>query len=92
MTLLVVHIPREFIPSVEKGFREAMKTGVLAGYEVPSLKVRLFDGSFHQVDSDSFSFEQAAKFAFREACRKANPILVRTYHEIGSNHSRRKYR
>ena len=53
-----------------------MKTGVLAGYEVPSLKVRLFDGSFHQVDSDSFSFEQAAKFAFREACRKANPILL----------------
>jgi elongation factor G len=49
---------------------------VLAGYEVPSLKVRLFDGSFHQVDSDSFSFEQAAKFAFREACRKANPILL----------------
>ncbi len=69
-------VPREFIPSVEKGFKEAMKTGVLAGYEVPSLKVRLYDGSFHQVDSDSFSFEQAAKFAFREACRKANPILL----------------
>jgi elongation factor G len=69
-------IPREFIPSVEKGFKEAMKSGVLAGYEVPSLKVRLYDGSFHQVDSDSFSFEQAAKFAFREACRKANPILL----------------
>ncbi|MDB5228979.1 MAG: fusA [Bacteroidota bacterium] len=69
-------IPREFIPSVEKGFKEAMKTGVLAGYEVPSLKVRLHDGSFHQVDSDSFSFEQAGKFAFREACKKANPILL----------------
>jgi elongation factor G len=69
-------VPREFIPSVEKGFKEAMKTGVLAGYEVPSLKVRLYDGSFHQVDSDSFSFEQAAKFAFREACKKANPILL----------------
>lgn len=69
-------IPKEFIPSVEKGFREAMKTGVLAGYELPSLKVRLYDGSFHQVDSDSFSFEQAAKFAFREACKKANPILM----------------
>ena len=69
-------IPKEFIPSVEKGFKEAMKTGVLAGYEVPNLKVRLFDGSFHQVDSDSFSFEQAAKFAFREACRKSNPILL----------------
>ncbi len=69
-------IPKEFIPSVEKGFKEAMKTGVLAGFEVPGLKVRLHDGSYHQVDSDSFSFEQAAKFAFREACKKANPILL----------------
>jgi len=69
-------VPREFIPSVEKGFKEAMKSGVLAGYEVPGLKVRLYDGSFHAVDSDSFSFEQAAKFAFREACKKANPILL----------------
>lgn len=69
-------IPKEFIPAVEKGFKEAMKTGVLAGYELPSLKVRLYDGSFHPVDSDSFSFEQAAKFAFREACKKAKPILL----------------
>jgi elongation factor G len=69
-------IPREFIPAVEKGFKEAMKAGVLAGYEVPSLKVRLYDGSFHQVDSDTFSFEQAGRFAFREACKKANPILL----------------
>lgn len=69
-------VPREFIPAVEKGFKEAMKTGVLAGYEVPSLKVRLYDGSFHAVDSDAFSFEQAAKFAFREACKKAQPMLM----------------
>lgn len=69
-------IPREFIPSVEKGFKEAMKTGVLAGYELPSLKVRLYDGSFHAVDSDTFSFEQAAKFAFRDACKKAGPMLM----------------
>lgn len=69
-------IPREFIPAVEKGFKEAMKTGVLAGYELPGLKVRLFDGSFHAVDSDSLSFELAAKAAFREACRKADPILM----------------
>lgn len=69
-------IPREFIPAVEKGFKEAMKTGVLAGYELPGLKVRLFDGSFHAVDSDSLSFELAAKSAFREACRKADPILM----------------
>src|SRR5690554_641341 len=69
-------VPREFIPAVEKGFKEAMKTGVLAGYEVPSLKVRLYDGSFHPVDSDTFSFEQAAKFAFREASKKAEPMLM----------------
>lgn len=69
-------IPKEYIPSVEKGFKEAMRTGVLAGFEMPNLKVRLFDGSFHQVDSDSLSFELAAKMAFREACRKAKPILM----------------
>ncbi len=69
-------VPKEFIPAVEKGFKEAMKTGVLAGYEVPSLKVRLYDGSFHAVDSDTFSFEQAAKFAFREGCKKAQPMLM----------------
>jgi elongation factor G len=69
-------IPREFIPSVEKGFKEAMKNGVLAGYEVENLKVTLFDGSFHAVDSDQLSFEVAAKSAFREACKKANPVLL----------------
>ncbi|MCB9032466.1 MAG: elongation factor G [Chitinophagales bacterium] len=69
-------VPKEFIPAVEKGFKEAMKTGVLAGYDVPSLKVTLNDGSYHQVDSDSFSFEQCAKFAFREACKKAGPIIL----------------
>jgi elongation factor G len=69
-------IPREFIPAVEKGFKEAMKTGVLAGYEVDSLKVRLFDGSYHQVDSDALSFELAAKLAFRTASKLAKPILL----------------
>ena len=69
-------IPREFIPAVEKGFKEAMKNGALAGYEVQNLKVRLFDGSFHSVDSDSLSFETAAKFAFREASKKANPVIL----------------
>jgi elongation factor G len=53
-----------------------MKNGVLAGYEVPDLQVRLFDGSFHQVDSDAVSFEICAKIAFKEACRKAHPILL----------------
>jgi elongation factor G len=69
-------IPKEFIPSVEKGFAAAMSTGVLAGFNIDNLKVRLFDGSFHAVDSDSLSFEIAARSAFREACRKANPILL----------------
>ncbi len=69
-------IPREFIPSVEKGFGAAMSNGVLAGFPVDNLKVRLFDGSFHAVDSDSLSFEIAARTAFREACRKANPVLL----------------
>lgn len=69
-------IPREFFPAVEKGFKDAMKNGVLAGYPVDALKVRLFDGSFHPVDSDSLSFETAAKFAFREACKLAQPVLL----------------
>jgi elongation factor G len=69
-------IPREFIPAVEKGFREAMKTGVLAGYQIDRMKVRLFDGSFHAVDSDSISFELAARQGFRESARSAQPILL----------------
>jgi elongation factor G len=69
-------IPKEFIPSVEKGFKEAMKTGVLAGFNVDSLQVTLFDGSFHPVDSDALSFEIAAKLAFRNSCPKANPVLL----------------
>ncbi|HNQ61346.1 MAG TPA: elongation factor G [Bacteroidia bacterium] len=69
-------IPREFIPSVQKGFEQAMSTGVLAGYPVDMLKVRLFDGSFHAVDSDALSFEICAKIAFREAAPKAKPVLL----------------
>ncbi|MFN7014637.1 MAG: elongation factor G, partial [Bacteroidia bacterium] len=69
-------IPREFIPSVEKGFRAAMQNGVLAGYPLDSLKVRLVDGSFHPVDSDALSFELCAKMAYREALSKAKPILL----------------
>ncbi len=69
-------IPREFIPSVEKGFKMAMQNGVLAGFPVANMKVRLFDGGFHPVDSDQLSFEMAAKIGFREAARKANPVLL----------------
>ena len=69
-------VPKEFIPSVEKGFTSAMANGVLAGYEAPSLKVTLKDGSFHPVDSDQLSFELAARLAFRHACPKAMPVLL----------------
>ncbi|MCS6823003.1 MAG: elongation factor G [Cytophagaceae bacterium] len=69
-------IPKEFIPSVQKGFEEAMKTGVLAGYPVESMRVRLFHGSFHDVDSDSLSFEIAARNGFREAAKNCNPKLL----------------
>lgn len=69
-------IPKEFIPAVEKGFKQAMQNGVLAGYAIESLKVRLFDGSFHPVDSDALSFELAAKIGFKEAARKASPVLL----------------
>ncbi len=70
------NIPREFIPSVEKGFKTAMQNGVLAGYQMDSMKVRLIDGSYHNVDSDSLSFELCAKMAYREAVKKAKPILL----------------
>ncbi len=69
-------VPREFFPAIQKGFEDSLSNGVLAGYPMSSLKVRLFDGSFHPVDSDSFSFEMAARFAFREACKMAGPVLL----------------
>ena len=70
------NIPKEFIPSVEKGFKLAMANGCLAGYEVQSMKVTLVDGSFHPVDSDQLSFEMAARMAFRHAYNKAKPVLM----------------
>jgi elongation factor G len=69
-------IPREFIPSIEKGFKASMLNGVLAGYPLDSLKVRLIDGSFHAVDSDSLSFEICARSAYREALGKCKPVLM----------------
>jgi len=70
------NIPKEFIPAIEKGFKAAMVNGVLAGYALESLKVRLLDGSYHSVDSDSLSFEICAKIAFRESLRKAKNVLL----------------
>jgi len=69
-------IPREFIPAIQKGFEASMSNGVLANYPVEHMKVRIFDGSFHAVDSDSMSFELCAKSGFREAARKAKPVLL----------------
>ena len=70
------NIPKEFIPSVQKGFEMAMKNGVLAGYPINTMKVRLFDGSYHDVDSDALSFEICAKIAFKGACKQAKPVLM----------------
>ncbi|RVU23359.1 elongation factor G [Sandaracinomonas limnophila] len=69
-------IPREFIPAIQKGFEEAMKTGALAGYPMDSMKVRLFHGSFHDVDSDSLSFELAARMGYKEAAKQAGAKLM----------------
>ena len=69
-------IPREFVPAVEKGFKEAMQNGVLAGYPLNKLKVRLYDGSFHPVDSDAVSFELCAKQAFRNVAKSAGPQIL----------------
>ena len=70
------NIPKEFIPSVQKGFESAMKNGVLGGYPMDSLKVTLIDGSFHPVDSDQLSYELAAINAYKNACVKAGPVLM----------------
>jgi elongation factor G len=70
------NIPREFIPSVEKGFKESMKNGVLAGFPLEAMKVELIDGSYHNVDSDSLSFELCAKMAYRAALKHCAPILL----------------
>ncbi len=69
-------IPREFVPAIQKGFEQSMGNGVLANYPVENMKVRVFDGGFHAVDSDSMSFELCAKSGFREAARKAKPVLL----------------
>lgn len=69
-------IPKEFIPAIQKGFESAMKNGPLAGYPIESMYVRLFHGSFHDVDSDALSFEMAARLGYKEAAKKASPIIL----------------
>ena len=70
------NIPKEYMPAIEKGFKEAMLNGVLAGYPMDSMKVAVLDGSYHPVDSDQLSFEVCAKIGFKAACRKASPVLL----------------
>ena len=70
------NIPKEYMPAIEKGFKEAMLNGVLAGYPMDSMKVTVLDGSYHPVDSDQLSFEVCAKIGFKAACRKASPVLL----------------
>jgi elongation factor G len=69
-------IPQEFIPAVEKGVKEAMNTGILAGYPMVDLKVAVYDGSYHEVDSSEMAFKMASIFAFKDACQKAKPVLL----------------
>ena len=76
------NVPKEFIPSVQKGFENAMKNGVLGGYPMENLKVTLTDGSFHPVDSDQLSFELAAINAYKNACPKAGPVLMETIMKV----------
>ena len=69
-------IPKEYIPAVDQGIQGAMQAGVLAGYPVVDVKVTLYDGSFHEVDSSEMAFKIAGSMAFKEACRKAGPVLL----------------
>ena len=69
-------VPREFIPAVDKGLKETIKAGVLAGYPIEDVKVTLYDGSYHDVDSNENAFKMAASFAFKDGCKKADPILL----------------
>ena len=75
-------VPKEFIPAIEKGVREAMTTGVLAGYPMVDVKVTLTDGSYHEVDSSEMAFKIAASLGFKEACRKAKPVLLEPIMEV----------
>jgi len=79
------HIPKEYIPAIEKGFKMAMQNGALIGFPVYSLKVRLLDGSYHSIDSDALSFEVAANMAFRNACKKAGPALLEPIMKVEIN-------
>jgi len=75
-------VPKEYIPAVEAGIREAMETGVVAGYPMTDIKVTLFDGSYHEVDSSEMAFKIAGSIAFKEGAKKANPVLLEPIMEV----------
>ena len=75
-------IPKEYIPAIEQGMREAMETGVLAGFPVEDVAVQVIDGSFHEVDSSEMAFKIAGSMAFKEAARKAHPVLLEPVEEV----------
>ncbi len=75
-------VPRQYIPAVEKGLRESMAKGVLAGYPVVGLRCTLYDGSFHSVDSSEIAFKTAARLAFRKGCEQANPVLLEPIYHV----------
>jgi elongation factor G len=75
-------VPKEFIPAVDQGIREAMQNGIIAGYPVVDVKVTLFDGSYHEVDSSDLAFKIAASIAFKEAAKQAEPVLLEPIMEI----------
>lgn len=79
------NIPREFMPAIQKGFRESMSNGVLAGFPVDSIKVKVIDGSYHTVDSDSLSFEMAARIGYKNSCRKAKSVLLEPIMKVEVN-------
>ena len=89
-------VPREYIPAVDKGMKEAMQNGVLAGYPVVDVKVTLFDGSYHEVDSNEMAFKIAGSMAFKDAHANARPVIARADHEgrsrdAGRLHRRRRW-
>jgi elongation factor G len=75
-------IPKEYIPAIEQGMREAMETGVLAGFPVEDVAVQIIDGSYHEVDSSEMAFKIAGSMAFKEAARKAHPVLLEPVEEV----------
>ena len=80
-------VPREYIPAIEKGVREQAQNGVIGGYPVVDVKVTLFDGSYHDVDSSEMAFKIAGSHVFKAGALKASPVLIRTHYESRSDHA-----